>query len=243
MSYSKDVLREMMEQRGGRLPRNLAFKTPRAFTIGSKGRPPRGNALSALDKRKLSYTRNEPYKADKPGSLTPRGSRLQGRIAPPPPPAQIRPPLVPIQRLGFLGRTIKYLANKLVGVGVTLGGLWVGFKLFVNESKEAIGNLIDSLPLSDEHKEWLKANMLLVVMSVGLLVGSAEAARRVTPRIMKVLRNRRIAAEIGDALDAGDETMARTILLDAIEDENVNLSAIRNRLSDEEFERLYKDVL
>lgn len=243
MSYSKDVLREMMEQRGGRPPRNLAFQSPRAYITGFKGRPPRGNVLSALDKRKLAYTRNEPYKADKPGSLTPRGSRLQGRNAPPPPPAQTRPPLVPIQRLGFLGRTIKYLSDKLLGVGATIGGLWIGFKLFVKESKEAIGNLIDSLPLSDEHKEWLKANMLLVVMSVGLLVGSAEAARRVTPRIMKVLRNRRIAAEIGDALDAGDETMARTILLDAIEDENVNLSAIRNRLSDEEFERLYKDVL
>ncbi len=103
--------------------------------------------------------------------------------------------------------------------------------------------LINAWPLSDEHKEWLKANMLLVVMSVGLLVGSAEAARRITPRIMKVLRNRRISAEIGEALDAGDETMARTILLDAIEDENINLSAIRRRLGDDDYERLYRDFL
>jgi hypothetical protein len=148
-----------------------------------------------------------------------------------------------IGNLGFLAKTVRYLGNKILGVGVGIGGVWIGFKLFVKESKEFLDKLINALPLSDEHKEWLKANMLLVVMSVGLLVGSAEAARRITPRIMKVLRNRRISAEIGEALDAGDETMARTILLDAIEDENINLSAIRRRLGDDDYERLYRDFL
>ena len=232
MSVSKDVLREFQAREGG-------AGVGGAFRIGglNPGTSVGAGRVPITDKNKnirmgLEYLyKNLGGVAGVMGKppQTPGGGGGSGSE--------------PIQKLGFLARTIRYLGDKLLGVGVILGGIWGGYKLFIEESKKALGNLIDALPLSDEHKEWLKANMLLVVMSVGLLVGSAEAARRLTPRIMKVLRNRRIAAEIGDALDAGDETMARTILLDAIEDENVNLSAIRNRLSDEEFERLYKDVL
>jgi len=240
MSYSKDVLREMMEQR--RPPRNLAFQSPRAYITGFKGRPPRGNVLSALDKRKLSYTRNEPYKADKPGSLTPRGSRLQGRIG------------IDLTQKGLLalagGGLVSLVAEVWKFARARATAAATAFSLAfsavlgaLSALKGAYDKAIESLPLPEGQQAWLKVNVTIVLILIAVFAGSVEAMRRATPRIMKVLRNRRIADEIGDALDAGDETMARTILLDAIEDENVNISAIRNRLTDEEFERLYKDVL
>ena len=117
------------------------------------------------------------------------------------------------------------------------------YQYVTREGKKILDQVIDVLPLTDEQKEWLKANTLIVLIAIGLTAGTAEAARRLTPRIMKVLRNRRIAAEIGEALDAGDETLARTILLDAIEDENINLTAIRRKLGDDDYERLYRDYL
>ena len=247
MSYSKDVLREMMEQR--RPPRNLAFRSPRAYVTGYKGRPPRGNLLSALEKRKLAYTRNEPYKADKPGSLTPRGSRLQGRIARPTP--NIGSNITQKGILALAGGTLLNFALEVyrflrARATATATGFSLAFAAVLGALqalKGAYDKAIESLPLSEDKQSWMKANVTIVLISIAVFAGSAEAMRRAFPRIMKVLRNRRIAAEISDALDAGDETMARTILLDAIEDENVNISAIRNRLTDEEFERLYRDAL
>jgi len=123
----------------------------------------------------------------------------------------------------------------LIAIGV--------YKYVTREGKRILDQVIDALPLTGKQKEWLKANTMIVIIAIGLTAGTAEAARRITPRIMKVLRNRRIAAEIAEALDAGDETMARTILLDAIEDENINLSAIRRKLGDDDYERLYRDYL
>lgn len=142
-----------------------------------------------------------------------------------------------------LGNLIRGVMVGIGAVGGAIGGTIVGAQYIWGKTEETIHSFIDLLPLKPEHKEWLKANTMVVVVGIAAVAGTAEAARRATPRIMKVLRNRRIASEISDALDAGDETMARTILLDAIEDENINLSAIRRKLGDEDFERLYKDYL
>ena len=131
---------------------------------------------------------------------------------------------------------LSFLAGKIAG---GIAGVITIYEIL----KRIYNKAIDSLPLSEENKKWLKANMGIVIGAIAITAGSIEAARRVTPRIMKVLRNRRIAAEIGEALDAGDETLARTILLDAIEDENINLSAIRRKLGDDDYERLYRDYL
>ena len=136
----------------------------------------------------------------------------------------------------FLGKPLRQIA---IMFAAGAGGAFAAYKLL----KAGWDKFIDSLPLSEENKKWLKANMAIVIGAIAITAGSIEAARRLTPRIMKVLRNRRIAAEIGEALDSGDETMARTILLDAIEDENINLSAIRRKLGDDDYERLYRDYL
>jgi hypothetical protein len=135
-----------------------------------------------------------------------------------------------------LGIPLSFLAGKIAGGAAAVFTIYEILKRIYNKA-------IDSLPLSEEHKKWLKANMGIVIGAIAITAGSIEAARRLTPRLMKVLRNRRISAEIGEALDAGDETMARTILLDAIEDENINLSAIRRKLGDDDYERLYRDYL
>ena len=156
----------------------------------------------------------------------------------------------PPQTPGFGGEKFKILfaIGRVLGKPITLiAGIfagWAGAALGTYLAVEmSWKRFIDSLPLSEEHKKWLKANMTIVIGAIAITAGSIEAARRLTPRIMKVLRNRRIAAEIGEALDAGDETLARTILLDAIEDENINLSAIRRKLGDDDYERLYRDYL
>ena len=135
-----------------------------------------------------------------------------------------------------LGKPLTLIAAIFAGWAGAAWGTYVAVEMSWKK-------FIDSLPLSEEHKKWLKANMAIVIGAIAITAGSIEAARRLTPRIMKVLRNRRISAEIGDALDAGDETLARTILLDAIEDENINLSAIRRKLGDDDYERLYRDYL
>lgn len=135
-----------------------------------------------------------------------------------------------------LGTPIGFIASKIAGGAAAVLTIYELLKRIYNKA-------IDSLPLSEEHKKWLKANMAIVIGAIAIAAGSIEAARRLTPRIMKVLRNRRIASEIGEALDAGDETLARTILLDAIEDQNINLTAIRRKLGDDDYERLYRDYL
>lgn len=150
--------------------------------------------------------------------------------------------------LGNIGKLVLDLAKSFGKGAASFGGIGVGaygaWKLFAKEITETWSNFVRGIPgLSDSHSDWLGKNGLIVLISIGLVAGTAEAARRLTPRIMKVLRNRRITDEIGEALDAGDETMARTILLDAIEDENINLSAIRRRLGDDDYERLYRDFL
>jgi len=150
--------------------------------------------------------------------------------------------------LGNIGKLVLDLAKSFGKGAASFGGIGVGaygaWKLFAKEITETWSNFVRGIPgLSDSHRDWLGKNGLIVLISIGLVAGTAEAARRLTPRIMKVLRNRRITDEIGEALDAGDETMARAILLDAIEDENINLSAIRRRLSDDDYERLYRDFL
>jgi len=145
---------------------------------------------------------------------------------------------------GFFARRLE---NLIAGVtsGLGLIGVVGGAVYFaITKADETADKTIQGIPfLPQKQKDWLKANTMVAVIAIVLAAGTAEAARRLTPRIMKVLRNRRIAAEIGEALDAGDETLARTILLDAIEDENINLSAIRRKLGDDDYERLYRDYL
>lgn len=156
-----------------------------------------------------------------------------------------------VSKSGILGNVGKLVLDLAKSFGKGFGyfggagtGAYAAWKLFSKEIIEMWSNIVSGIPgLPDLHKEWLEKNGLIVFISIGLVAGTAEAARRLTPRIMKVFRNRRITNEISEALDAGDETMARTILLDAIEDENINLSAIRRRLGDDDYERLYRDFL
>jgi hypothetical protein len=156
-----------------------------------------------------------------------------------------------VSKSGILGNVGKLVLDLAKSFGKGFGyfggagaGAYGAWKLFSKEIAEMWSNFVGGIPgLPDSHSDWLEKNGLIVLISIGLVAGTAEAARRLTPRIMKVFRNRRITNEISEALDAGDETLARTILLDAIEDENINLSAIRRKLGDDDYERLYRDYL
>lgn len=226
MSYSKEVLKEFQSEKGGGGGGVVRIGGFRPGTSVGAGRVPfTGKNINPNVRMGLNYL----YKnlggiagvMGKPPQ-TPGGGGEKSNI------------LLAIGRV--LGKPLSWIAT-MFAAGA--GGAFAAYKLL----KAGWDKFIDSLPLSEENKKWLKANMGIVIGAIAITAGSIEAARRVTPRIMKVLRNRRIAAEIGEALDAGDETLARTILLDAIEDENINLSAIRRKLGDDDYERLYRDYL
>lgn len=226
MSYSKEVLKEFQAREGGGGGGVVRIGGFRPGTSVGAGRVPfTGKNINPNVRMGLNYL----YKnlggiagvMGKPPQ-TPGGGGEKSNI------------LLAIGRV--LGKPLSWIAT-MFAAGA--GGAFAAYKLL----KAGWDKFIDSLPLSEENKKWLKANMGIVIGAIAITAGSIEAARRLTPRIMKVLRNRRIAAEIGEALDAGDETLARTILLDAIEDENINLSAIRRKLGDDDYERLYRDYL
>ena len=237
MSYSKEVLKEFQSEKGGGGGGVVRIGGLRPGTSVGAGRVPfTGKNINPNVRMGLNYlyknlggiagVMGKPPQTPGGGGGSGAGSGGEKGF--------IRDSLSDLisgirKALGFFG------AGALIAIGV--------YKYVTREGKRILDQVIDTLPLTDKQKEWLKANTMIVIIAIGLTAGTAEAARRLTPRIMKVLRNRRIAAEIGEALDAGDETMARTILLDAIEDENINLSAIRRKLGDDDYERLYRDYL
>jgi len=150
-----------------------------------------------------------------------------------------------IDLFGSFGRMLKSLAG-LLRVGGALGGLawlWGAGGRAVKKANEETDKIIDNaFFLSKGAKETLKKNKAILLAFLVLAGGSAELLRRSMPKIKRVLTNRRIAAEIEEALDAGDEDLARTILFDAIEDEGINLSGLRRRLSPSDYQKLYRDM-
>ena len=150
-----------------------------------------------------------------------------------------------IELFGSFNRMLKSLALVL-GVGglgsVIAWSLGAGRRV-VERANEETNKIIDNaFFLSEGAKETLKNNKAILIAFLVLAGGSAELLRRSMPKIKKVLTNRRIAAEIEEALDAGDEDLARTILFDAIEDEGINLSGLRRRLSPSDYQKLYRDM-
>lgn len=150
-----------------------------------------------------------------------------------------------IELFGSFNRMLRSLVG-LLGLGGFVGGIaWLSGATgrAVEKANEETNKIIDSaFFLSKGAKETLKKNKAILLAFLVLAGGSAELLRRSMPKIKKVLTNRRIAAEIEEALDAGDEDLARTILFDAIEDEGINLSGLRRRLSPSDYQKLYRDM-
>ena len=246
--HSKEVLREFQMFPSRVDDRPTAYlqpptAIPGAGATGGTLRP--GKGIAGLAAAGLALLSGKGKTTIPPGTGGPRrGGGFGGRGGKPTPPGTGGGSG---SEKGFVRRNIDKLVLGVVGavggaVGLAIGIVEAGKRIF-KEIEKVLHNIIDLMPLKKEHKEWLKANTMVVVIGIAAVAGTAEAARRATPRIMKVLRNRRISAEISKALDAGDETLARTILLDAIEDENINLTAIRRKLGDDDYERLYRDYL
>lgn len=142
-----------------------------------------------------------------------------------------------------LTNLLKILKGYL-GFGFIGGGLLLISRIFSfgnEKANEVVDKLFGFLP--ENHKEWIKKNKGIIALALIATAGTAEAARRIWPKINNVLKNRRIAKQIQEALDSGDESMARAILLDAIEEQGVNVGRIRRRLGDDDYERLYRDFL
>jgi hypothetical protein len=242
--FSKEVLREFKLVPDRVDDRPTAFlqpptAIPGAGATGGTLRPGRG--VAGLVAAGLALLSGKGKSTIPPGTGGPRrgggfGGRGGGEPTPPGTGGGSGKDSILWKIAAVFGTPIGFIASKVAGGAAAVYTIYELLKRIYNKA-------IDSLPLSEEHKKWLKANMAIVIGAIAIAAGSIEAARRLTPRIMKVLRNRRIASEIGEALDAGDETLARTILLDAIEDENINLTAIRRKLGDDDYERLYRDYL
>lgn len=150
-----------------------------------------------------------------------------------------------IELFGSFGKMLKSLAV-LLGLGsLGSGAVWLFGKTkeVVIKANEETDKIIDSaFFLPEGAKEKVKKNKAILLAFLVLAGGSAEILRRSIPKIKRVLTNRRIAVEIEKALDAGDEDLARTILFDAVEDEGINLSGLRRRLSSSDYQRLYRDT-
>lgn len=161
--------------------------------------------------------------------------------AQPPAPAAPRPNTTYFRDLGWM---IQQLRRLLTITGIGGAAAFVADKIvggFIKADKKA-DETIDKLPVSPKQKVFLKKHKYIIMVYLVLMGGSLEILRRNWPKIQKAITNRRVAAEIKEALDAGDEELARVILFDAIEDEGVNISRLRTRLSDNDFDRLLRDM-
>ena len=84
---------------------------------------------------------------------------------------------------------------------------------------------------------------ILYILAVFVAGGlSIVAIRNIVPRIKRALSNREAIKNIIEALDMDDEETAREILHDAIEDQGINLSAVKRALSPYEYQRLMDDM-
>lgn len=163
------------------------------------------------------------------------------------PPAQPPAPAAPRPNTSFfrdfvdLVKQLKQLGiiGVIVSAPIAAAG-WIKGRAGAVDS--TLDDQINKMPLPTQTKEWLKKHKYIVLVYLFLVGGSVEILRRNWPKIQKAITNRRVAAEIKEALDAGDEELARVILFDAIEDEGVNISRLRTRLSDNDFDRLLRDM-
>jgi len=84
----------------------------------------------------------------------------------------------------------------------------------------------------------IKAILLILLLS-GL---GFVTVKGLIPRIKRALENRETINNIKVALAENDQEMARAILIDAIEDQGINLSMVKRNFSEREFSRLMDEI-
>lgn len=141
-----------------------------------------------------------------------------------------------------------------VGAGTLgVGALAVDFlmnpfkysKLFYTKVVDPIADSVfkswmTSLGFSEAQIEWVTNNTAYILAGILATVTAASNAPRLIRSMKKISKDRTIMKDIKVALEMGDEELARTIMLDAIEDDGFELSTIKRKLTAGEFDQLVK---
>lgn len=100
--------------------------------------------------------------------------------------------------------------------------------------------VLKDLGFSDEQILWVQDNSGKIMAGIAATGIAATQAPKLLGSIKSMAKNRRIMNEIKIALDAGDEELARTLMVEAIEDEGVSLSTIKRKLTAGQFDQLMR---
>ena len=150
------------------------------------------------------------------------------------------------------------LAGKLLvptGIATILAGAYEGAIWVIKNPREAakaayavtdsafdyaVARILKDLGFSDEQILWVQDNSGKIMAGIAATGIAAAQAPKLLGSIKSMAKNRRIMKEIKVALDVGDEELARTIMIDAIEDEGVSLSTIKRKLTAGQFDQLMR---
>lgn len=79
--------------------------------------------------------------------------------------------------------------------------------------------------------------LFLIMTGVGIF-----SVKSLIPKIRKALRDRKTINSLRIALDAGNDRLAQAILISSIEKQGVNLSLIKRRIPEQDFERIIRSM-
>ena len=85
----------------------------------------------------------------------------------------------------------------------------------------------------------LITNIIRVILLFLIMTGvSIFSVKSLIPKIRRALKDRSSIKALRIALDTGNDKLAQAVLIDAIEKQGVNLSLIKRRIPEQDFERI-----
>ena len=89
----------------------------------------------------------------------------------------------------------------------------------------------------------LITNIIRVILLFLIMTGiGIFSVKSLIPKIKKALNDRTTIKSLRIALDTGNDKLAQTVLIDAIEKQGVNLSLIKRRIPEQDFERIVRNM-
>ena len=139
--------------------------------------------------------------------------------------------------------------NRTPGFKPPSGPLRTLYTLILGGGLYALVCRVVSRLMSDEDPNLIKkvcfsiTTVIKAILLILLLSGLGfVTVKGLIPRIKRALENRETINNIKVALAENDQEMARAILMDAIEDQGINLSMVKRNFSEREFSRLMDEI-